>query len=55
MLRKELEDKVALQVLEGRFLDGDVVHVDADGDHLRITTAGPSLDKTPEEPEAFTA
>ncbi|HUG84313.1 MAG TPA: ATP-dependent chaperone ClpB [Euzebya sp.] len=41
VLRKELEDKVALQVLDGRFLEGDVVVVDAEADSLRITTAGP--------------
>ncbi len=41
VLRKELEDKVALQILDGRFLDGDVVVVDADVDALRITTTGP--------------
>ncbi|CAN5460756.1 ATP-dependent chaperone ClpB [soil metagenome] len=41
VLRKELEDKVAMLVLDGRFLDGDVVGVDVDVDGLRITTTGP--------------
>jgi ATP-dependent Clp protease ATP-binding subunit ClpB len=40
VLRKEVEDKVALLLLDGRVLEGDTVHVDADADALRITTKG---------------
>jgi ATP-dependent Clp protease ATP-binding subunit ClpB len=40
VLRKELEDQVALRILDGHFLDGDTVVVEAAGDGLRITTRG---------------
>ncbi|MGI9016011.1 MAG: ATP-dependent chaperone ClpB [Euzebya sp.] len=38
VLRKELEDRVALQVLDGQIRDGSTVTVDSDGEGLSITT-----------------
>ena len=37
VIQKDLGDRLALALLEGRFGDGDTVTVDADGDELAIT------------------
>ena len=34
LMQKEIADKLALQILEGRFSDGDTIDVIVDGDHL---------------------
>ena len=34
LMQKEIADKLALQLLEGRFSDGDTIDVIVDGDHL---------------------
>jgi ATP-dependent Clp protease ATP-binding subunit ClpB len=38
LMQKEIADKLALQLLEGRFADGDTVRVTADGDALGFAT-----------------
>src|SRR5690606_17003275 len=43
VLRKELEDKVALKILDGEIADGDVVRVDAGPEGLVITGGTPVL------------
>ena len=43
VLRKELEDKVALMLLDGHVAEGDTVTVDGGEDGLAITTTGPDL------------
>jgi ATP-dependent Clp protease ATP-binding subunit ClpB len=40
VIQRELVDKLALQLLEGEFTDGDLVKVDASDGHLRFERAG---------------
>jgi ATP-dependent Clp protease ATP-binding subunit ClpB len=49
VLRKELEDKVALAVLDGAFTEGSVVHVDVDpsSDGLVLGEAGAAVATRP--------
>jgi ATP-dependent Clp protease ATP-binding subunit ClpB len=37
VIQKDLGDRLALALLEGRFADGDTVTVDAEGDQLTVT------------------
>jgi ATP-dependent Clp protease ATP-binding subunit ClpB len=37
VIQKDLGDRLALALLEGRFADGDTVTVDAEGDELTVT------------------
>ena len=37
VIQKDLGDRLAMALLEGRFADGDTVTVDADGDELTVT------------------
>ena len=39
-MQKEIADKLALQLLEGRFSDGDTIRVGVDNDSLAFSTAG---------------
>ncbi len=39
VLRRELEDKVALALLDGRLSEGDTVKVDVDATHGRLMIA----------------
>jgi len=39
VIQRELQNPIALEVLEGRFHDGDTIRVDAAGDHLQLDRA----------------
>ncbi|HZB97937.1 MAG TPA: ATP-dependent chaperone ClpB [Candidatus Sulfotelmatobacter sp.] len=43
VLRRRLEDPIAMAILEGRFREGDTVRVDAEGDELRVLRAEPVM------------
>jgi len=42
VIQRELGDRLASEILEGKIAEGDVVHIDAEGDELLFTTAGES-------------
>ena len=37
LIQKELENELAIELLSGRFLEGDTVKVDYDGDKLKFS------------------
>jgi ATP-dependent Clp protease ATP-binding subunit ClpB len=41
VIQRELQNAIALEVLEGTFVDGDTIRVERNGDHLRLVRAGP--------------
>ncbi len=41
MIQRELQDPLALHVLEGRLKEGEHIFVDVDGDHLTFETVVP--------------
>nr|MBA3658100.1 hypothetical protein [Gemmatimonadales bacterium] len=42
VIQRELQNPIALAVLEGRFGEGDTIRVSLDGDQLRFATAAPA-------------
>ncbi len=39
VIQRELQNPIALELLEGNFADGDTIRVERSGDHLRLTRA----------------
>ncbi len=39
VIQRELQNVIALELLEGRFSEGDTVRVERDGDHIRLVAA----------------
>jgi ATP-dependent Clp protease ATP-binding subunit ClpB len=37
-IQRELQDPLALKILQGEFREGDTIRVDAEGDELALTT-----------------
>jgi ATP-dependent Clp protease ATP-binding subunit ClpB len=42
VIQRELQNAIALEVLEGAFTDGDTIRVDRSGDHLTLTRVDPA-------------
>jgi ATP-dependent Clp protease ATP-binding subunit ClpB len=45
VIQRELQNAIALEVLEGAFADGDTIRVERAGDHLTMTRAEPAAAK----------
>ena len=40
VIQRELQNPIALEILEGRFSEGDTIRVERDGDHVRLVPVG---------------
>jgi ATP-dependent Clp protease ATP-binding subunit ClpB len=45
VIQRELQNPVALELLEGNFHEGDTIRVERAGDHLRFTRAAPASER----------
>jgi len=45
VIQRELQNPVALELLEGNFHEGDTIRVERAGDHLRFTRAAPAPER----------
>ncbi len=41
VIQRELQNAIALEILEGNFSEGDTVRVERDGDHVRLVSVAP--------------
>jgi len=45
VIQRELQNPIALELLEGRFHDGDTVRAERAGDHLRLSAVQPAPER----------